>query len=173
MSNYKKIKSTIMVPEDTYKETRILAIRRGMDIGSLVDEALREKIVRDYQKMGLQPPFPQNRPQPPSKHDEPVVHSARYEAARGAQTQPKIINKIIRLPGIEFPADRSKIIKEAEKSTTPTETKYLRHIPERKYKNVLDLENELNRENSTEDTTMLFKVINEKLRKEQENKVIS
>ena len=73
-----------MVPEDTYKETRILAIRRGMDIGSLVDEALREKIVRDYQQMGLQPPFPQTQPQPqrPLQHNDPAIHSSRYEAAK-------------------------------------------------------------------------------------------
>jgi hypothetical protein len=43
----KRVKSTIMVPEDVYKETRILAIRKGMQVGKLVEEALREKITRE------------------------------------------------------------------------------------------------------------------------------
>jgi hypothetical protein len=49
MPEYKRIKSTIMVSEDIYKEIRILAIRKSMDISSIVEEALREKITREYQ----------------------------------------------------------------------------------------------------------------------------
>lgn len=119
-----------MVPEDTYKETRILAIRRGMDIGSLVDEALREKIVRDYQQMGLQPPFPQTQPQPqrPSLDNEPVIHSSRYEAAKtrtkshipSTEETPKEVDELLEeidndyrlyIPGLEFPTDKKRLMK--------------------------------------------------------------
>jgi hypothetical protein len=125
MSNYKKIKSTIMVPEDTYKETRILAIRKGMDIGSLVDEALREKIVRDYQQMGLQPPFPQiqpqtqpqtqpqsqpqslqyqSRPQSLQKNDQSIFGKPIMAPLRNGQVE---IN--LTIPELTFPTNKEKI----------------------------------------------------------------
>jgi hypothetical protein len=112
----------------------------------------------------------------PSKPQFPQSISASGKPGKplSRQSQPKIIDKIIRLPGIEFPADRSKIIKEAEKSTTPKETRYLKFISNKKYNNESDLENELNIENTTkEGQTVRFKIINEKLRGEEESKVIS
>jgi hypothetical protein len=180
-----KTRSTLIMDEDLWKRFRMIAILNNMEVSELVDQALREKLermkqleqypeykdvqglhVRSERQKGASPPQQ-------AQQEDTVIHSSRYEAARGAQRQPKIINKIISLPGIEFPADRSKILKEAEKSTIPNETKYLKFIQNRKYKNESDLENELNRENSTKGTTMMFTVTNEKLRKEQENKVIS
>jgi len=133
MSNYKKIKSTIMVPEDTYKETRILAIRKGMDIGSLVDEALREKIVREYQQMGLQSPYSQTQPQPQQLQEKkqhspgiinqnfdeteksPFVHIFKSDTIKpkpGKRSIPgeRSIEIGIELPGIRFPINKTELI---------------------------------------------------------------
>jgi hypothetical protein len=148
-----------MVPEDTYKETRILAIRRGMDIGSLVDEALREKIIRDYQRMGLQPPFQQTHPQPPSQQDEPVVHSARYEAAKSKSNGPIAAQQsldgdtitpvlgrgegeiTIDLPGLKFPTSKVKLLEYTKIRKNRSTLFFIKDIPEGKtYENVFQLQ---------------------------------
>jgi hypothetical protein len=172
-----KTRSTLIMDSELWKRFKMIAILNEMEVSELVEQALREKLER-MKQLEQYPEYKDVRnllvhkgEQP--QNDDTVVHSSRYEAAKGARSQPKIISKIIRLPGIEFPADRSKIIKEAEKSTIPGETRYLRHIQDRKYKNESDLRNELNRETTTKDgQKVIFDVINEKLRKEQESKVI-
>jgi hypothetical protein len=168
-----------MVNKEVYKRIRILALERNMEVSAVIEEAMREKLEKD---------FPQYKPLPPMQHQQQVASSQPSESQQqtmGAsgkpgkpskslsqQYQTKIINKIIKLPGIEFPAHKSKIVKDAEESTTPNETDYLGHIESRKYQNELDLENELNRQQSNDKSTiMIFKVINEKIREKQESKV--
>jgi hypothetical protein len=91
-----------MVPEDTYKETRILAIRKGTDIGSLVDEALREKIVREYQQMGLQPPFQQIRSQPQPQLQQQLTQEQIDEYSLVFR---------LRVPGLAFPITLNDLMK--------------------------------------------------------------
>lgn len=49
----KKVRSTIMVSEDVFKNMRIYAAKRGQDISAFTEEALREKIAqcKDLEKI--------------------------------------------------------------------------------------------------------------------------
>jgi hypothetical protein len=108
------------------------------------------------------------------QHDEPVIHSSRYEAAKPRQPEQEILEINIHLPGIEFPTDRSKIIKYAEEANTDRVNRFLKSISDRRYKNKSDLINELSDEGKLtkvnfikEDGIVIFKIDDRKLRKEQ------
>lgn len=43
----KKERSTMMLNKDVYKEIRILAIRKGMYVSDVMEEAMKEKLERE------------------------------------------------------------------------------------------------------------------------------
>jgi predicted CopG family antitoxin len=71
----------------------------------------------------------------------------------------------INLPGIEFPVDRSEIIKSAEEANSPKRVAYLKLISEGEYKNKSDLKIELLKD--TKNSNIDFRINTMKLRKEQ------
>jgi CheY-like chemotaxis protein len=181
-----KTRSTLVMDEDLWKRFKMIAILNNMEVSELVEQALREKLER-MKQLEQYPEYKDVRnllvhkgEQP---QEEPVIHSSKYEAAKsdaGAlpqlqpQPQPKTVLIDINLPGIEFPTDKSKIIKIAEEANTDRVNNVLKLISVRKYKNKSDLENELL--NNTKDTrvdfikeggTIIFKIDNRKLRREQ------
>ena len=54
-----KMKSTFMVNKEVYKRIRILALERNMEVSAIIEEAMREKLERD---------FPDYKPLPPMQH---------------------------------------------------------------------------------------------------------
>lgn len=124
MSMNKKIKSTIMVSPDIYREIRILAIRKDMDISSLVEEALREKITREYQtnkEISLQlsigeqnQPSPQQSPQQAtSNQKQKHSHIFDNDVAHGFSIGEGEIRLYI--PGLKFPTNKDKLVQIAKK----------------------------------------------------------
>ena len=81
------------------------------------------------------------------------------------ESKPQLID--INLPGIEFPADRSEIIKLAEKANRPDRVDYLENISNREYKNKSDLKDELLKDIKNIDVNFDFRINTEPLRKEQ------
>jgi hypothetical protein len=130
---YNKVKSTFMVDGEIYKRIRILAIERNVEVSTIIEEAMREKLEREYPH--YQPPISQQQQQ--------------SQQPQSQQLQPQQYKFSVNLPGIEFPTDRSKIIKNAEKANPKPIIDFLESISNRKYKNKSDLENELSNEVKT------------------------
>jgi hypothetical protein len=67
---YNKVKSTFMVDGEVYKRIRILAIERNMEVSAIIEEAMREKLEREFpQYQPLSPP--QQQPQQQSQQPQP------------------------------------------------------------------------------------------------------
>jgi predicted CopG family antitoxin len=81
------------------------------------------------------------------------------------ESKPQLID--INLPGIEFPADKSEIIKLAEKANRPDRVDYLENISNREYKNKSDLNDELLKDIKNINVNVNFRINTEALRKEQ------
>jgi hypothetical protein len=147
-----KIKSTFMVNKEVYKRIRILALERNMEVSAIIEEAMREKLERD---------FPEYKPLPPMQQQP--------------QSKYSVLSLTVNLPGIEFPANKSKIIKHAEEANSDRVVNALNKLLlNKEYKNKLDLQTELSKEAKTtkvdfakEGRTMLFEIDDRKLRKEQ------
>jgi hypothetical protein len=45
---YNKVKSTFMVDGEVYKNIRILAIQKNVEVSTIIEEAMREKLEREY-----------------------------------------------------------------------------------------------------------------------------
>ena len=43
-----RVKSTFMVDGEVYKRIRILAIEKGVEVSAVIEEAMREKLERDF-----------------------------------------------------------------------------------------------------------------------------
>ena len=123
---------------DLWKRFRMIAILNEMEISELVEQALREKLERMKQLE-----------QYPEYKDVKDLH----------------VPIDINLPGLEFPADKSKIIKLAEEANYPKRVNYLKFISDREYKNKSDLKNELLKD--IKNSKVDFRINTEKLRKEQ------
>ena len=102
--------------EDLWKRFRMIAILNNMEVSELVDQALREKLERMKQ----------------------LEQYPEYKDVKDLRVQ-----LTLNLPGIEFPADKSKILKLAEEANSDNVNNYLKFISDRKYKNKSDLKNEL------------------------------
>jgi hypothetical protein len=146
----KKQKSSLMIDKAIWKEIRLQSIREDKEIGELIEDMFKEKYLKHPQYQ----PFQQPQPQP---------------------QQLKVLQIDIPLPGIVFPANKSKIIKCAEEGGTEKTVKVLKTlILDREYKSKLDLENELlneakatNSDFISEGGIVIFKIDDRKLRKDQ------
>src|SRR5215207_4871951 len=111
----KKQKSSLMIDKAIWKEIRLQAIREDKEIGELIESMFIEKYMQSQTQI-----------QPQS---------------RQPSSETQIIE--INLPGIKFPAVKSKIIKLAEEANRSDKVEYVTHISDREYKNKSDLRTEL------------------------------
>ena len=130
--------------EDLWKRFRMIAILNNMEVSELVDQALREKLERMKQ----------------------LEQYPEYNDVKDAR-----VRLTLNLPGIEFPADKSKILKLAEEANSDNVNNYLKFISDRKYKNKSDLKNELL--NDIKNNKVDFVIHTEKPGKEQYKEKIS
>jgi hypothetical protein len=187
-----KTKSTIMIDTDLWKRLKVISVLNEFEISELVEEALREKLARMQQpeqyaeykdveslryKPSTTPQRQLHQPATPGGDSGALPQLSPTITAPSTteqQSLPKVLQIDILLPGIEFPADRSEIIKRAEKAGTPTVVNFLRSISDREYRNKSALENELSvRAKSSKSDfirkggNVIFKIDDKKLRVEQ------
>jgi hypothetical protein len=145
-----------MVDAEVYKRIRILALERNMEVSAIIEEAMREKLERD---------FPQYKPLPPP--------SSQHQQTHEQIQQGSLITLPLLLPGIEFPKDKSNIIKYAEEANSVDMNPILRSISNRTYKNESDLENELLKRVKAVNKNVVFEIDTRKLRKEEQKETLS
>jgi hypothetical protein len=95
-----KIKSTFMVDAEVYKGIRILAIERDVEVSTIIEEAMREKLEREYPER-YRRPQPQQ-PQQEQKADKMTAYTSQtYYQSQPPQPQQQQSQDI-------FKADRSR-----------------------------------------------------------------
>lgn len=98
-----KVKSTFMVDGEVYKKIRILAIEKNMEVSALLEEAMREKLEREYQQPQLQ-----LRQQQPQSQEEQKPDLFRYDT----KITKDDYNTVFRLtvPRLDFPISKNDLI---------------------------------------------------------------
>ena len=127
-SSKNRIKSTIIVDANIWKEVRIEAIRRDMEIGQLVEEALREKLTRglDERRIKLEKKATKSTPAYVSTVGREHHHSQSQSQSHPQQTiqQLSMFNHdnvvptlekdqyevVLWMPGLTFPTSKDKVI---------------------------------------------------------------
>jgi Protein of unknown function (DUF2795) len=119
---YNKVKSTFMVDGEVYKRIRILAIEKNMEVSAVIEEAMREKLDREY---------PQYHQQSQPPQPKMVGREIREEIPPDYSQVEKFD---LDLHGLKFPATKNKIIEFAKKgSNTRSVINAINRIPDRTY----------------------------------------
>jgi hypothetical protein len=175
----KRIPTSLKVDPELWEEVKIMSIRTHKNITEYFEGALREKLVKDYEIVAAE----SKRKEQERLHREQLEKqyqnivgkdpgrettqslTASVQPTATEQPQPKTVLIDVNLPGIEFPADKSRIVKSAEEANSMKVIKFLKYILDKEYKNKSDLKNELL--NDVKSSGVDFKINTEKLRKEQ------
>jgi hypothetical protein len=175
-----KTRSTLVMDEELWKRFRMIAILNDMEVSELVEQALREKLERMKQLEQYDAYKDVEKLHVTKGTQQPQIQPQQLQQSR----QDSVITLTLRLPGIEFPADKSKIQEYAKEANPIDANDPLRFISDRKYKNKSDLENELSSEAKTSKAplaieiakkggTIIFEIDNRKLRREQQEEIVS
>lgn len=125
-----RIKSTIIVDANLWKEVRIEAIRRDMEIGQLVEEALREKLTRglDERRIKLEEKATRSTPahvstvepehhqsQSQSHPQQTIQQSSMFNHDNVVPTLERDQYEVVLwMPGLTFPTSKDKVIQYAK-----------------------------------------------------------
>jgi len=141
-----KIKSTFMVNKEVYKRIRILALEKSMEVSGVIEEAMREKLERE---------FPHYKPLPPQSQSQTYIQTEKgtsppvSQQSEPEQSKQPLYHMVlpyeltVNLPGIKFPTNKNKIMECAEKANLDLIIRHIQGIPNKTYKNKTELKDEL------------------------------
>jgi hypothetical protein len=107
-----KVKSTFMVDGEVYKKIRILAIEKNMEVSAVIEEAMREKLDREYQQPQLQLQQPQSQKSQEQKQESDIFSRDIITPVREREGEGELH---LVLPGLKFPTNKDKLMQIAKK----------------------------------------------------------
>src|SRR5918992_2930887 len=121
----RKVKSSVMINEDVWREIRILALRERKEIGELVEEIFRERLERTYRQRPelLQSPYLHQQASTQSQNQNPTPVE-EYTKKISATEFHDHNYQLWLSPPIEFPAHKDKIVQMAKEQENEIRREY-------------------------------------------------